>query len=452
MAWLVPVKMSPGTKMSKMDSDKRREILHEVIYYVFDSILVPLLRSNFYITESSTDKNHLFFFRHDIWKRLTEPQLSKLKLSMFQEIRTKSLTKHPDTSALNFSRMRLVPKGASFRPITNLRRRTLSMHKGKMVFARAINTQLKPVYSMLSFEKSRQPSRLGASMFSVGEIHPKLRAFRYVLREKGTSNMPLYFAKVDVKSCFDTIPQDEMIRVIERICARNQYHFSRHVEVQACDPHGYYGEAHSATRKPSRKFLMSAYGSDENQAFTGFVSSIFVQDKRNTVFVESGTKTVEKREKLMQMLSEHVRVNKVKIGKKHYRQKQGIPQGSIVSSILCNFFYGDFERNCLGFLDDVDCLLMRLIDDFLLITPSRRTAVQFLQTMHKGNEQYGITVTPGKSLTNFSCQINGLEVASTGDKAEFPYCGIIINTTSLEVMKDRDRTKESGKSEGSEKA
>ena len=442
--------MKLGARMSRMDFDKRKEILHEVIYYVFDSILVPLLRSNFHITESSTDKNHLFFFRQDIWKRLTEPHLSKLKLSMFQEIKTRKPTKSSDTSALNFSHMRLVPKGASFRPIMNLRRRTLSMHKGKMVFARAINTQLKPVYSMLSFEKSKQPSRLGASMFSVGEIHPRLRTFRSVLRAKGSSTLPLYFAKVDVKSCFDTIPQDEIIRVIERICARDEYHFSRHVEVQACDPHGYYGEAHSATRKPSRKFLMSAHGSDDNWAFAELVNSVLVQDKRNTVFVESGTKMVEKREGLMRMLLEHIRLNKVKIGKKYYRQKQGIPQGSIVSSILCNFFYGDYEKNCLGFLNDGSCLLMRLIDDFLLITPNRRIAVQFLQAMHNGNEQYGIAVRPEKTLTNFRCQINGYEVASTGDKSEFPYCGTIINTTSLEVMKDRDRTKESGKSDKQE--
>ncbi|MCJ1330566.1 hypothetical protein MMC10_007251 [Thelotrema lepadinum] len=430
--------------MSRTDFNKRKEILNELVYYVFDSILIPLLRSNFYITESNTDKNRLFFFRHDVWKKLTEPHLSHLKLSMFQEIKLGKPGKSPDMSGLNFSHMRLVPKGASFRPIMNLRRRTLLMRKGKMVLTRAINTQLKPAYGMLNFEKTQQPGRLGASMFSVGEIHPKLRAFRSVLQAKEDTTLPLYFAKVDVKSCFDTIPQNEVMQVIERICARDEYQYSRHVEIQACDPHGYYGEAVSATRKPSRKFLTSAYGSDNKQPFVKLVDSILGQDKRNAVFVESGSKVVEKREKLMRMLLEHVRYNKVKIGKKYYCQKRGIPQGSIVSSILCNLFYGDFEKNCLGLLGDQDCLLMRLIDDFLLITTSRRKAVQFLQTMHNGNERYGITIRPEKTLTNFSCKVNGFDIASTEDRAEFPYCGTMINTASLGIIKDRDRAKQNG--------
>lgn len=40
------------------------------------------------------------------------------------------------------------------------------------------------------------------------------------------------------------------------------------------------------------------------------------------------------------------------IGNEYYRQVIGIPQGSILSSLLCSFFYGDLERNHLRFTDD----------------------------------------------------------------------------------------------------
>ena len=34
----------------------------------------------------------------------------------------------------------------------------------------------------------------------------------------------------------------------------------------------------------------------------------------------------------------------VKIGSDYYRQSVGIPQGSVLSTILCSFFYGDLEK------------------------------------------------------------------------------------------------------------
>ena len=73
------------------------------------------------------------------------------------------------------------------------------------------------------------------------------------------------------------------------------------------------------------------------------------------------------------------------MGKSFYRQKVGIPQGSVVSSILCNMFYADLEKKKLLFLADPDGLLLRLIDDFLFITMNKDHAIQFLQQMHDGD-------------------------------------------------------------------
>ena len=40
------------------------------------------------------------------------------------------------------------------------------------------------------------------------------------------------------------------------------------------------------------------------------------------------------------------------IGNDYYRQVVGIPQGSILSTLLCSFFYGDLERSQLKFTED----------------------------------------------------------------------------------------------------
>ena len=42
----------------------------------------------------------------------------------------------------------------------------------------------------------------------------------------------------------------------------------------------------------------------------------------------------------------------LKIGQDYYRQIVGIPQGSVLSALLCSFFYGDLEREHLKFTKD----------------------------------------------------------------------------------------------------
>ena len=73
------------------------------------------------------------------------------------------------------------------------------------------------------------------------------------------------------------------------------------------------------------------------------------------------------------------------MGKQFYRQKVGIPQGSVLSTVLCNIFYADLEKKKLPFLLDEEGLLLRLIDDFLFISMNRDHAKSFLEHMHQGN-------------------------------------------------------------------
>ena len=57
----------------------------ELLYNIFDSFLIPLIRGHFHVTESNVHRNQLFYFRHDVWKEMAEPALKSLKLSMLEE-------------------------------------------------------------------------------------------------------------------------------------------------------------------------------------------------------------------------------------------------------------------------------------------------------------------------------------------------------------------------------
>lgn len=108
--------------MSKTDAAKRRELFAEFLYWLFDSFIIHLVRAHFYVTETSTAKNRLFYFRHDVWKKLSEPTFTQLKLDMFVQL-SASEEKRIHRESLGVAAVRLLPKDKGVRPIMNLKRK-----------------------------------------------------------------------------------------------------------------------------------------------------------------------------------------------------------------------------------------------------------------------------------------------------------------------------------------
>lgn len=152
MPWLAPDDLGQQ-HMSKFDVRKRRELLAEFVYFIFDSLLMPLIRHNFYVTESNLDRNRLLYFRQDVWRALTAPAMSDIKDRMYEAIEVKKTHQRQKNSLLGYSRMRLLPKVTGFRPISNLRRKPLIYKRGKRILGQSINSALRPLYKALLYEK-----------------------------------------------------------------------------------------------------------------------------------------------------------------------------------------------------------------------------------------------------------------------------------------------------------
>jgi telomerase reverse transcriptase len=434
-------------KISLSDFQKRMQLFHEFIFFVFDSILIPLVRANFYVTESQTHRYRLFYFRHDIWQRLTEQPLTELKATMFEELEPKRAHRMLARRSLGYGSLRLLPKATGLRPILNLRRRVVkgADWRGKK-FATSINSTITPIYNMLIFERQQAPAKMGASLHSVGDMHPRLKGFKKQLTQrlplpsaKQFGGLPrLYFVKLDIQACFDTIPQQRLLQLVEELVSQESYHITKHVEIDShgVDLRGY----------PRRKFAARAAPVTKQQHLPDLISNGSHPRKPNTVYVDTINQKVQGAEELLDLLDEHVRNNLVKMGKEFYRQRSGIPQGSVLSSLLCNFFYAELEEKVLGFLRPAESLLMRLIDDFLLITTDPNQATQFLQAMLRGQPTYGVTVNPTKSMANFTAAVDGIHIPRLEGTLLFPYCGCLIDTHTLEIHHDRDRMLDGGDS------
>ena len=360
---------------------------------------------------------------------------------MFEEVPFLNAKRVLDARELGFSQVRLLPKGSGFRPIINLRKRATKLHNGRLALGRSINSIMTPVFNVLDFERRRQPDRLGSALFSAGDMYPKLKAFRQRLLSRDSEIGNLYFAKADADSCFDTIPQDEVVRLMEKLTSDEEYRIARHSEIRCTKAQYYKAEFHQEMFKPIRKFSSIAKSATDFVDFKEWLEEGRAFHTRNTVFVDGIVRQYQSTDKLLALLKQHVQSNIVKIGKKYFRQKAGIPQGSVLSSLLCNYFYAELERDYLTFLDEDESLLLRLIDDFLLITINKAHAKSFLQVMHQGINKYGMTANPAKSLANFALKINGVDVRRWPEDQAFPFCGNVIDVNTLEITKDRDRRK-----------
>ena len=442
VSWLALEATEKGAKMSRTDFAKRHELMAELLYYLFDSFLIPLIRGHFHVTESGAHRNQLFYFRHDVWKAMSEPALASLKESMLEPCNTADIKRKLATRALGVSRIRLLPKEQGMRPIINLRRRVQKLQQGRMVLGRSINSILAPMFSILNYEKGANESKLAAALFSVEDMYPRLQTFRQSLLQQGVSGRPLYFAKVDVKACFDTIPQQRLMHMARQIIKEEEYHITKYARAKLVG--GRDRDIPSFGAKPSWKFLTKAIVSDKAFNLDDEMRADLADGRARSIYVDGGGQRKEQRSAILGLLQEHIESNLIKLGNRYYRQKAGIPQGSIVSSLLCSYFYSEMERQMLGFLNNEHTVLLRLIDDFLVISTEQGIAERFVRTMHRGIEDFGIEVKAEKSKVNFDIEIDGRRIGRLPHEIDFPYCGCAINTVTLNLSKDRERKQESG--------
>lgn len=62
---------SPGSRCVPAAEHQRREaILAGLLAWLLDTYVVGLLRAFFYVTETATQKNKLFFYRKSVWSKL----------------------------------------------------------------------------------------------------------------------------------------------------------------------------------------------------------------------------------------------------------------------------------------------------------------------------------------------------------------------------------------------
>ncbi|XP_062836888.1 telomerase reverse transcriptase isoform X3 [Anolis carolinensis] len=428
----------PGHFVPASEHHFRQDLMSKFFYWLMDSYVTELLRSFFYITETMFQKNLLFFFRKTVWSKLEtiglRNHLAKVHLHALSEEKIKNLQQEKYVPLA--SKLRFIPKTNGLRPVVRL-----DSVVGAKTFCEKIRerkvqlfkTQLKNLFSVLNYERIKNPALLGSSVFGKDDIFAAWKQFVLKILELNEEMPKFYFVKADVMGAYDSIPHDKLEEVVLQALSPNKktitYSIRRYAVIIRT--------RNGLLRKYYRRHA-STY-KEFKPEMNHFVSHLQESTSlRNAVVVEQSISLKETSSHLSEFFSRLIRNSILKIKDSYYVQNCGIPQGSILSTLLCNMCYGDMENKLLRGIQK-DGILMRLTDDFLLVTPHLTQAKTFLRTLAMGIPEYGFVINASKTVVNFSVDedIPGLSgFKQLPSHCMFPWCGLLIDTQTLEVYCD----------------
>ncbi|XP_043364431.1 telomerase reverse transcriptase isoform X6 [Dermochelys coriacea] len=377
----------------------REEILAKFLYWLMDTYIVQLLRSFFYITETMFQKNMLFFYRKLIWSKLqnigmrnhfAKVHLRALSAEEIEKVQQKKCV--PMASKLRF-----IPKPNGLRPIVKVNSvvgaKTLN-RKSRDKKVHYFNTQLKNLFSVLNYERTENTSLLGSSVFGKDDIYKIWRKFVSEVLESNDKIPRFYYVKADVTGAYDTIPHDKLVEVVSQILdpeKRTVYCIRRYavIKITMSGQIRKYYRRHVSTFKDFMSHMRL------------FVSHLQESTSlQNAIVVEQSLSLNETSSSLFAFFLQMIHNNILEIEGRYYLQCCGIPQGSILSTLLCSLCYGDMENKLFCGIQR-DGVLIRLIDDFLLLTPHLTLAKTFLSyacTSIRSSLSFNSSSTAGKNM------------------------------------------------------
>jgi hypothetical protein len=354
---------------------------------------------------------------------------------------------------------------------------------------RSINFNLTHVHDVLKCLRLAAPACAGGAVFGVDGAHRALRLFR-AARYKAAGAPPtaptqppaarLHCATADVYNAYDSMDQAQVLNVVSNLLREEAYTIVAFFRASRAPEGG-----GVRLRRARRAFPGAA-----PPPFLAFAEAQLAGGSRGLVFAEAGVapKVVE-REALRRTLGEHVKNHWVfcppgsgggaGVGGQMARQQRGVPQGSILSSILCNLYFAAVEARVvlpraaallqptapptapaptlsLSFPSPSNSatpapapaprgvsLLMRLTDDFFVASESLPVATALATALHGDALDYGLRVNVAKTQTSFPFEAarggGGLAAfapaapAPSGAPAPLRWCGLLLHPDTFRV-------------------
>ncbi|XP_031442357.1 telomerase reverse transcriptase isoform X2 [Clupea harengus] len=396
----------------------RERLLGQFLAWLLESYVLGLVKAMFYVTESMGQKHALRFYRREVWNKLqTLAFREHLSKGQWKTLTSQEVASLPKTTVT--ARLRFIPKAHGMRPITRL--------VGADPVTKRFQRSVKNLRDVLGVCVKSSPALLGSTVWGRQDIHRVLKTTALQQKIKPT---PLYFVKVDVSGAYDSLPHDMLVRVVSEVLSPVQ-------DVGFSIRH--YAKVWRESLQGLRKQFCTRAGAQVCINMKGFVMEEQEHGElHNAILVENYNSPDVKGRDVLEFFKQMLTTCVVRFGKRMFRQVCGIPQGSVVSSLLCNLCYAHMENSLLSHITEKGGCLMRLVDDFLLITPKLNKAMYFLKTLSAGVPRYGCVVNPQKVAVNFPLEegVSFPGVRVLPQHCLFPWCGLLLDTQTLDVYND----------------
>ncbi|KAF2075554.1 hypothetical protein CYY_003140 [Polysphondylium violaceum] len=413
------------------------EYLMRFIWWIFDDVFSTIVRNLFYCTETATKKNIVYYSKLN-WERLCSVQVQELGSKIYNPVHLLTKKDIGNYRKLGVPNLRFIPKEKSLRPILDLSKKDSVMSYYDEVssqfinqkFENSINKTLGPLFSVLNSEILNCPSIIGSSILSVkSEFYPKLLEAHRVLKNSfDRSNTPLYIISLDINRCYDSLNQMKIFQIVSNLIqseysAKSVITFSR-------------SQRGNGVIYP---FTKPKYFCEDHQA-DPFST---IKSKRESILQDRHFSTTKF--KIVNLLREHIFKSYISYNGQLFHQTKGIAQGSICSPLLCCILLGDLEKNRLKDILDTSPttynFMCRLIDDYLYVSSSKENIIKFRNLFEKGVKDYDVKCNPDKTKYFFSdTDQNG--TLQRGNNTFIQWCGVLVNTKTLEIQKDYYRIKD----------
>ncbi|KAI3923276.1 hypothetical protein MKW92_021398 [Papaver armeniacum] len=390
------------------------------IYWFFSSLVTPILKSTFYITESEAGKLDIFYYRKQNWEKLTQTAVACMRERSYRLLDYKYLRSILFKRPFGFSKVRFCPKGEGVRALANMKAASsipadkkviplqgssnfhfssMQNNEGRKYFFKAVNNGLRDLSAVLKGIQMNHPHLLGSSVSCYDNIYEKLAPYLIGLKNRVKFMPRAYVVICDVSKAFDSIDQDKLLQVMKDVMMNGQY----------------------LTKWSSQVICTKKYMHVLN-------NQIFL-DQNMEPFSAKSTASVPSHS-----------VHNVFINQIRYSETT---EGELRERHTCQ----DVDLTENG-IDDISSTpnftLLRYTDDFLFISTSKKQAVSFYSRLVRGFRDYNCSINEAKSCMNFDIgSASGVprnRIYTGEDGISFlPWSGLLLNCRTLEIQADYTR-------------
>lgn len=361
MDWLLPNTSNSNKGSSAKSNQKRRKLsrsehestsvlVRNVMRWLYKQIIIPLLRSTFYITETEFTGSRVLYYRRPIWSRIKSLSMKILLKQQYREMNVAKVQKLLSNHNVGCppAPLRLLPKKTGIRAIAMLSKScetddAMAAIMNQQLSMAPPNKILQSAFHALKYEHEKKPTLFGAGVLGLTEVFPSFCTFVEALKQRRSNNggstttnsrlddqdSQLYFASADIKHCYDNINQKHLLKLMKSVIDEDVYMTKNNFIL------------HSKDNKSSLRcrWKKNTFSTDQFSSFLA-TSNALVDKCFNSILVDGVHCSMEKKETITGLLRDHifgqVVVANGNHGQRYLLQRNGIPQVSYICTCLFN--------------------------------------------------------------------------------------------------------------------